>query len=225
MTKKREAHPDTAAIVRPGSNVPQWLHGFDARRIPSPPWSEKRRNTYAIRTDVASPLSSDPLVWPSVFDQGVGIGLSPALRAEMGLSGLELPAWVGRHGPSWDSLERLEEALGERAVQLPGSVRLMAITKLCAEDAAEPRFVPRDGWLLLGFDVSDAGLISALCNCGYSDREEVEQSRSRWAHALNEHHLFDGVDQALAFKVASDERVPEHAPFDVYGLWIEGGSP
>ena len=208
------------AIGRPGSEVPQWLHGFDARLLPSPPWSEERRSTYAIRADVASPLSTDPLVWPSVFDQGVGIGLSPALRAKMGLSGLELPAWGGRHGPSWDSLERLEESLAERALHL--SVRLMAITKISAEDAAEPRFVPRDGWLFLGFDVSDAGLISALCNCGYSGREELEQSRDRWAHELNEHHLFDGVDQALAFKAASDKRVPEHAPFEVYGLWIDG---
>ncbi|HEX7601430.1 MAG TPA: hypothetical protein VF316_07495 [Polyangiaceae bacterium] len=99
----------------------------------------------------------------------------------------------------------------------------MAITKIFAEDAAEARFVPRDGWRFVGFDVSDAGLISALCNCGYSGREELDQSRDRWARELNEHHLFDGVDQALAFMAASDARVPEHAPFEVYGLWIEGG--
>jgi len=39
---------------------------------------------------------------------------------------------------------------------------------------------------------------------------------------LNEHHLFNEIDPARLFKEWADRRVPEHAPFFVFGLYIVG---
>ncbi len=76
-----------------------------------------------------------------------------------------------------------------------------------------------DEWTLLGFDVADAGLVSGLSNCGY-DQAEIAALRSSWATHLNEHHLFTDVRRAFSFRDLSDPRVPEHAPFFVYGLYL-----
>jgi hypothetical protein len=71
----------------------------------------------------------------------------------------------------------------------------------------------------LGFDVSDGSLLSGLSNCGYSKRD-IPALRMRWAPYLNAHHLFDDLKQAYEFRDQSNQRVLEHAPFFVYGLWF-----
>ena len=77
--------------------------------------------------------------------------------------------------------------------------------------------VREPSWQLLGYDVADPG-ISGLSNCGYTD-EERPAAVARWGPLLNEHHLFRRVEDADAFRVYSDARVSEHAPFFVLGLW------
>jgi hypothetical protein len=74
-------------------------------------------------------------------------------------------------------------------------------------------------WPSLGFDVGGAGLLSGLMNCGYEDAERpalVEE----WAPRLNEHHLFTDAESAFAFRLETNRRVVEDAPFFVYGLWV-----
>jgi hypothetical protein len=73
-------------------------------------------------------------------------------------------------------------------------------------------------WQLVGFDVADAGLISGLSNCGYSDSERAEGMRS-WADSLNSHHLFLNAGRASEFTAYANRRVPEHAPFYVYAIY------
>ena len=73
----------------------------------------------------------------------------------------------------------------------------------------------------LGYDVADEVMTSGLSNCGYSNKER-EVVRPRWASRLNRFHLFDDDDAALQFKVLSDARVPEHAPFFVFGIYRLG---
>ncbi len=71
---------------------------------------------------------------------------------------------------------------------------------------------------LLGYDVADNGMLSGLMNCGY-EASEREAAQAKWRGALNEHHLFAAVADALAFRTYAEARVPEHAPFFVYGLY------
>jgi hypothetical protein len=88
----------------------------------------------------------------------------------------------------------------------------------------------RDMWLpralrieadatLLGYDVADEVMTSGLSNCGYSD-EEKKLLRPIWAQQLNRFHLFDRSEGALQFKGITEARVPEHAPFFVFGIYL-----
>jgi hypothetical protein len=69
----------------------------------------------------------------------------------------------------------------------------------------------------LGFDVADAGHISGLCNCGYKPQEKSRLAK-RWGKRLNKYGLLRSLSDATKFKEMSDRRVPEHAPFWVYGV-------
>ncbi len=80
-----------------------------------------------------------------------------------------------------------------------------------------------EGWTLMGFDVCDAGLISGLMNCGYTPQES-SLWRPRWAHKLNDWHLFGSIRDACAFALDSDTRVPEHAPFRPVGVLLQSHS-
>jgi hypothetical protein len=73
----------------------------------------------------------------------------------------------------------------------------------------------------LGYDVADIGRISGLSNCAYVP-DEREALRSEWGPKLNDHHLFTQLEPARAFRRLTDARVPEHAPFYVYGIYTLG---
>ncbi len=76
-------------------------------------------------------------------------------------------------------------------------------------------------WAFLGYDVCDKWLLSGLSNCGYGTNEaEIQLLRDTYASDLNEHHLFDSIELATEFRRLSDERVQEHAPFFVFGIWL-----
>jgi hypothetical protein len=66
--------------------------------------------------------------------------------------------------------------------------------------------------------VADAGGISGLANCAYTE-EQVRQLGTVWAPRLNSFGLFSNVGDAAAFRQLTDQRVLEHAPFWLYGLW------
>lgn len=74
----------------------------------------------------------------------------------------------------------------------------------------------------LGFDVGNPGEISTLSNCGFSfASERVLAQRDEWARKLNCFHLFDFLEDAEAFCRFSDaEWVREHAPAQVFGIWL-----
>jgi hypothetical protein len=77
------------------------------------------------------------------------------------------------------------------------------------------------GWERLGYDVADDFTLSGLCNCGY-EAEEAAGLRPAWSPELNHHGLFGDPRAALRFCSLTDARVPEHAPFFVYGLYRVG---
>ncbi len=56
-------------------------------------------------------------------------------------------------------------------------------------------------------------------DCGYEE-VEADALRAAWAARLDEHGLFAEVQDALAFRRATDTRVPEHAPFADHARWL-----
>jgi hypothetical protein len=70
----------------------------------------------------------------------------------------------------------------------------------------------------MGYDICDATGTSGLSNCSYSP-SEVDELRTQWSEALNEHHLFHKLDDSFSYRQLADVRVPEHAPFAVIGVW------
>ena len=199
------------------------LMGFDVRvgeDVVSAHWDDRRRSAYLLDEGVNRPLSVDPLVWPSLFDVGHGIGFSTEERTRLGLAGAlgessALPAWVGPNRPFWEDLGALRDHLRGTGAASPSSV-LIAVT-ICALDGTLP--MPGTQWERLGYDVADSSLISGLSNCGYT-AQEVAELRPTWSGRLNDHHLFEDVQPAFEFSQLTNRRVPEHAPFYVYGLYV-----
>jgi hypothetical protein len=80
-----------------------------------------------------------------------------------------------------------------------------------------PGRVPQ-GSVFLGYDVANTARISALSNAEYTE-QELRESAPVWAPHLNSVGLFETVDDALAFRLVCDRRVPGEAPFWIYALW------
>ncbi len=184
-----------------------FLVGADPRVPPDeadPYWKEARRQAYLLRPEVPRPLSVDRNVWRS------------------------LPMADGSPAPDplpWVSYGTVyERTLGQGG----GATFVIVVIGFVAADADdealartnsfEAELVVEPGWTFLGFDVAD-GITSGLSNCGYG-KEEVDSLRATWGPRLNELGLFDSPDDAVRFRDLTNARVPEHAPFSVYGLWI-----
>lgn len=174
--------------------------GFDARapyaEVPAG-WDPERRDSYLLRPEVEAPLSVDEAVWP---------------RRGSALAEGRLEVLTPRFA-------RLEEAL--RAT--PGDEVVVAITQWRGPGEPEPPFEPASparpdpAWRRLGWDVVSGVFPSGLSNCMYRGDEVLEWRA--WAEKLNDHHLFDDLPSAFAFRDRADRRVPEHAPFAVLGLY------
>jgi hypothetical protein len=200
------------------------LLGFDAREMlpAAESWTSARRSLYLLRPEVRRPLSADSEVWSSLFDDGSGI-------PRPGVSELLSPKWTGPNARLWEDLGRLESNLATVNVGIPYC--LVAFTWLAdAASLREPRsYGPYDEpmtpgvrspeWLSLGFDVGDGGMLSGLMNCSYN-AEERKGLVEEWGPWLNEAHLFADAEAAFEFRLLTNRRVAEHAPFFVYGLWL-----
>ncbi len=183
--------------------------GADLRetpRLPDPAWDDDRRRGFLLRRDIRRPLSIDRLVWRPI----VGPTGEPVTEP--------LP-WVGLDQVRACLLRLSAEQQEQSVIVVRGVVaacqdeeeRLARTTGIEVELRIDP------SWTFLGFDIAD-GDISALCNCRY--RDEDEKLVPRAAPRLNDYGLFDDVEHALVFRELSDRRVPEHAPFIVYALWL-----
>ncbi len=189
------------------------LLGFDARELWMDVdhwWTPERRDRFLLRP-VAKPLSTDVLVWPSVLGDD-----------------LPLPSWRGANQGLWDDLARIREHLAKLGPAVRAPHQLIAVSWHAKDGFVPGPYGPypeptspserSPGWNILGFDVSDGALLSGLSNCGYTD-EERDEHRAKWGPHLNEHHLFDDMGHAFEFQRACEQRVAEHAPFFVFGLW------
>jgi hypothetical protein len=197
----------------------QSILGYDARESWmsfATTWSEQRKKGFLYRLDLVKPLSVDVNVWPSIFDS-------------------EKVATPDRFGfqTTWNNFSGLSQALTRACQKNPlKGFRVVAITLLLGianrDDSVpwEERVPPvepaarGDDWALLGYDVADQWMLSALMNCGFLPGEDVDRLRREWGPLLNQFHLFTDVASALAFKQMSDKRLAnDHAPCFVYGIW------
>lgn len=174
--------------------------GFDAR-VPyaavAERWDPERRDGYLLRPEVEAPLSVDEAVWP---------------REGSALAEGRLEVLTPRFSSLEDALQRTPK--GEVVIAItqwrgPGEPELPA--------GPTWPMKPDPDWRLLGWDVVSGVFPSGLANCGYR-AEEVLEWRV-WAERLNDHHLFEDLPSAFAFRDRTNERVPEHAPFAVMGIY------
>ena len=203
------------------------LIGFNAREMwlssPSELYPIHPPGTFRLKDDIQKPLSTGKYTWPSLFSY-------VAWEDEA----LPEPGWIGVMGPAWESLDYLESTVRQHW----GSggkpywiIALSVFTGLFTErDWAHWTSVryptwntnPAErnpAWELLGYDVSDLDYLSGLSDCGYDPEEKLDLV-PRFASHLNQWHLFTDHTKAFEFKQVSDERVREHAPFYVYGLYV-----
>ena len=97
-----------------------------------------------------------------------------------------------------------------------GSVETDPYWSILAEfPLADP--APGADWQPLGYDVADTAYISALTNCGYQP-DEASALRAAWTGRLNQHGLFETLEDADAFRALTDRRIAAHAPFQVFAL-------
>lgn len=77
-----------------------------------------------------------------------------------------------------------------------------------------------DGFYFIGYDIADIGITSGLSNCGYSENEP-KHCKEKYLPFLNNHGLFDDFEIALDFLDYTNNRVKDHAPFYIYGLYSD----
>lgn len=160
----------------------------------------EQRATYLLRPDVAFPLSVDPNVWARVpGDVTYPVPWTPVEDVQQRAAALMLSMHRVCVAVFAAAAEGDEEELRSRTG---------ADTPLAADLA----------WTFVGFDVADGTEISGLSYCGYG--EELEALLAALAPRLNDRGRFRVLEDALAFRKVTDARVPEHAPFTVYGIWI-----
>jgi len=208
--------------------IEEVLIGYDARTmydVPDWTWTPERRANYLLRHDVERPFSTDVMVWPDVFSADK----------------LTVPDWHGIRQETWADLANMKQHIHDGWGDDWKPCRMIAITMLRQHESerwpmfgyipqedggqipfgyedAVKHLAPRtldDTWSLLGYDVSDPFLLSGLMNCGYVS----DSLRERFAGYLNDYHLFTDLDAAFEFRAMSNERVREHAPFYVYGIY------
>lgn len=198
--------------------------GFDVRLLwegADDAWTPERRRRFLLREDVARSLSVDPLVWPSIF----GDGLNEGQCTDLGLGRLGWPTWRGSNAGLWDDLTAMQAALSGIAAVPRQVISIGLVSAQHGDSIADgPPYLGHaspsvlgGAWDLLGFDVADRFLTSGLTNCGYDGKDKVGIA-AQWAHLLNEHHLFHRAADALGFCLVADSRVPEHAPFLAFSI-------
>lgn len=181
------------------------LLGYDVRVWPPvSDWAAERRRTYALRDQVEGYCSVDRAVWPSRVSAAVGPGLTSQ-------------GWADSAGLA----EVMPSAPGEGWVR----VAMTLFLDLRDDESGFWQVLPEPTewnpsgteWSCLGYDIADAGLVSGLSNCGYSQAEK-ESLGASWASAINKLHLFEAPSRADSYTETTAQRVREHAPFYVFGL-------
>lgn len=171
-------------------------------------WDENRRAEFLLRPDVALPKSVDSSVWEDAVPNWVDA-----------IGGFKVPLthWGDRNAMRAAAGDALQAGAVEAALTIFGEEA--CIPDWIATGFVEPNPLPANEYRLLGYDVADENLLSGLSNCSYTE-SDITRSRKNFAAALNDHGLFSDFAVAQTFATWSDERVEEHAPFFVCGVYV-----
>lgn len=219
----------------PASSHTEYLLGFTARPLPRDldhEWPTDRRQLYLLNENAPEPISVDNMCGSKLPC------IDPDTAARSGTTGLQCAAQLDPYlGPNqscalslWTSHETLIAFLTPHlGPPSQGRYALHAITVLATHPVYRSSFDASgfggsdtassldSSWIRLGYDIADIWLLSGLSNCGYtpSDRPHA----ARFIRSLNRFHLFDDAAIALDFARFTDQRVDEHAPFHVFGMF------
>ena len=192
------------------------LLGYDAREMWldfKVEWDQCRKEISLLREDIQKPLSTDTMVWDEVTK----------------LCKIKQPKWIGAND-IWEDLGKLEKFVDKHRQKLMPHW-IIAITWLCeANNPYRSKYdVPyltkvypcqvQPTWEFLGYDISDMWLLSGLTNCGYTAPDDINKLKNTWSKHFNSYHLFEDFNKALEFRDLTDQRVPEHSPFSVFGIY------
>lgn len=208
--------------------------GFDIRIVDGPGiaarWDESRRARYLLRPEVPWVASVDSAVFPSPFDFGNRLNDPDSASVVLRLS----PRDVHQQSVGlWSDLEEMDHAFARQ--ELPdGTVCMRTAIVVCSDDfpitqrpwddlADEPTSpgIVNPEWRLLGYDVATPFLLSGLSNCGYHAGEKASLALE-WADTLNHVGLCRDLGDAGQFRDVTTRRLPQHAPFLVFGLYDLG---
>jgi hypothetical protein len=202
--------------------VTPMLLGFSARATRTER-NERVCRRQLLRPDLAWPLSTDYMVWPTVFEVADDNACASA-RSGSSLQDL------------WGSLDELKAAMAAELTPADwpeGSYQIIAVARMFIDhsgpltwpghpDAFRGPIDPPEideAWEFLGYDVSDNWILSGLSNCLSNDDPDFAKWEEWFAPMLNDHGLFAEIDNAVEFTGAIDEKVKEHAPFAPHGIW------
>lgn len=211
----------------------QLVIGFDIREMwltYDANWPQERRKAYLLRHDIEKPLSTDRIVWPSIFRSHITV-IGGIYMPET--PNIEIPDQQKTMHNLWIDLREMRSYVASKWESSPKPCWIIALTELMSsQDKRQwlhppPPFIPYafvpmevdSVWLLLGYDVSQENLWSGLSNERY-EPDEFQPLRERWAPHLNKYHLFTDEEQAYQFAAWADNRDPGHAPYSVYGLYL-----
>jgi len=180
-------------------------------------WDSHDRSAWLLREDIAFPLSVDEAVWPECNNHALisSIFSNYSHTPELGICNI-FPEYLDQsseHNGGFligvtivnDKLGRADELIKEIDISMSISIEQLYSSK----------------WECLGYDVASYDLISCLTNCGFSHPGKNIMVK-KYAGMLNDYGLFSSAKSADFFRIDCDSRIPEHAPFAIYGIWANG---
>lgn len=193
--------------------------GFQLRIAPAllEPWDSTRRATYLLSDDIQSPLSVDTAVWPLSDDQALHFALFDDFDTAPNSAPNGLGLYSLRTTESYRRSCYIDGSLLV-GISVVGEVAHELQVQRCIQESVTLADLSASKWTCLGYDVADWWLLSGLSNCGY-DPTKRQSLSLRFAAQLNNSGLFVSISEAQSFCSDCNIRVPEHAPFAVYGIW------
>jgi hypothetical protein len=205
----------------------QLVIGFDAREmwLGLDAWTPERKRSFLLRQDIEKPLSTDTMVWPSLFHSHRTV-ISGSEIITGSVLDLEFPIEYRTIDNLWIQLSTMQGYLDKLPTNENNSYWVIAIAELMSfedKETLKPTHPVRpleidSSWKLLGFDVSQTNLSSGLTNERY-DATEIETLRTRWSPHLNKYHLFSEEKRANEFAAWADRDIG-HAPYHIYAIYL-----